>query len=228
MQPEAEPLVEGLPPTLEVGEVEETAEEIEPVVEMSEAPSSEITLGFTRPYALAPPFTGEVSDLRLAEYAVQVVEAEGPIHHELLLVRLRLATPYARAGANVRTLLEGAIQAAARSGGIRRGADAWVSPKNAEPAPRNWSGCPAAQRKLEYLPEVEISAALRLVIGNAYGIGKAAAAREALALLGFRRATEKGLERTLGILNGMIAAGAVIEREEGVWMLPTVERGIEV
>jgi hypothetical protein len=157
-----------------------------------------------------------------------VVEAEGPIHHELLLVRLRLATPYSRAGTNVKAMLERLIQASARAGWIRRSGDAWVSTQNTDRTPRDWSGCPAAQRKLEYLPEGEIAAALRHVIGNAYGIGHTEAGREALALLGFRRVSEKGLERTLGVLNAMIAAGALIERGEGVWMPPPVERGIEV
>jgi len=182
-------------------------------VEISETPRDEGGPS-ARPYAPAPAFDGEPEWAPLVAYVVEVVRVEGPIHRELLIQRLRQAAGYGRAGVHVRAWLEAIVAEAAGMRQIREWRDAWISPGVRLMIPRDWSGCPAAQRQVEYVPEAEIAAALRAVIGKAFGIARADAGREALALLGFRRVTQKGLERSLTVLGLLIEGGAVVEQGE--------------
>jgi len=189
---------------------------------VSELPPSAVSKADARPYIVAPAFAGSPSHSlsigTMAEYAGEVVRDESPIHHALLLHRLRLAAGYGRAGKHVQAWLAQIVTVAERDGRIRRWGDAWIAPDCVPAKPRDWSECPAAIRKVEYLPKLEIAAALRQIIGNAFGVGRDEAAREALKLLGFRRVTKNGLDRSLGVLGGMMNDGSVVERDASLWL----------
>jgi len=168
-----------------------------------------------RPYVAAPPYAPGTP---LAEYAVEVVAVEGPVQHDLLLTRLRIAKGLSRLGTQVRAELEALLAGLVREGRIRRARDAWIVTDEQLTVPRDWSTCPAAERKLPYASEVELAAALRHVIGNAFGIRNEAALREALALLGFRSVGEKGLQRAAAVLQELITQEEVVERDGCLWM----------
>jgi very-short-patch-repair endonuclease len=187
------------------------------------APPVEITAGrregepASRPYVPAPPFDGPATEQGIVEYAAAVVAAEAPIHHELLMLRLREAAGYGRMGTQVRTWLERMVEDLAREGRARRCGDAWAPAELVRVEPRDRSNVPAAERKVEYLPEIEIQAAQLKVAANAFGIAPEECARQALYLLGFRRTTEKGLERPLLALERLVASGALGLRDGAVW-----------
>jgi len=82
---------------------------------------------------------------------------------------------------------------------------------------RDRSGLPAGERRIEYVPEVELVAALRRVIAGAYGIDGQECGRRVLNLLGFRAAHEKGLSRVQQALQGLIDAGEVAVRDGRLW-----------
>ncbi|MFN3651496.1 MAG: DUF3320 domain-containing protein [Armatimonadota bacterium] len=164
------------------------------------------------PYQVAPPFVPG-TDLRL--YARQVVEVEGPIHHELLLQRLRVAAGYARVGRQVRERLEALLEEETE---LRQRGDAWVAASHSgEVEPRDRSDLPSAERRIEYVPEVELAAALRQVIRNAYGIEASECARRTLHLLGFRVANEKASSRVEEVLETLLQAGELVIRNGALW-----------
>ncbi|HTE19522.1 MAG TPA: DUF3320 domain-containing protein, partial [Armatimonadota bacterium] len=167
------------------------------------------------PYTLAPVFAPG-TEIRV--YARQVIEIEGPVHHELVLQRLREAAGYGRLGSQVREGFESLLLAEAREGRIRRCGDAWVSGSHSGVVePRDRSGLPAAERRIEYVSEVELAAALRQVIRNAFGVSVQECGRGGLALLGFRAAQERGMRRAQEVLQTLINAGEVVVRDDGLW-----------
>jgi hypothetical protein len=183
-----------------------------PVAQVTEAVSAPAPAG-PRPYTAAAPYAGG----DLAEYAAELVAAEGPVQHDLLLLRLRIAGGYARLGTQVRADLEAQLSALAAEGRIRQVGDAWITEEAQLAAPRDWSERPAAERKLPYVSEVELAAAYRQVIRNAFGIRAEEVSRGALALLGFRGVGDKGLQRASAVLEELLARGDVEEREGCLW-----------
>lgn len=95
--------------------------------------------------------------------------------------------------------------------------DDWMVAGQENAEPRDWSTRPAAEKKAEFVPEIEIAAALRRVIANAFGIESQEAARQAFALLGFQRVAETTRLRGEDVLRKLIGCGAVIERDGCVW-----------
>ncbi len=185
-----------------------------PPVQVTEARRETETEG-ARPYRLTPP-RAPGTDLR--DYARQVVDVEGPIHHDLLLQRLREAGGYSRLGSQVRADLERLLVEETKAGSFRRWGDAWVStshPGTVEP--RDRSGLPAAERRIEYLPEVELRAALRQVIRGAFGIEVQECGRRALNLLGFRVVNERAQSRVQEVLRTLLDGGEVTLRDGCLW-----------
>jgi hypothetical protein len=129
------------------------------------------------------------------------------------MLRLREATGYGRMGSQVRAALEALVADLERQGRIRRCGDAWLGPEPCAVAPRDRSGLPAAERKVEYVPHVEIAAAVRRVVANAFGIGPDECAREALELLGFRGVRDRSLQRALAVIQTLVGEGVLAERD---------------
>ena len=173
--------------------------------------SSRLSL-ITRPYMTAVPgnLYGENG---LKDYMCEVVRQEGPIAHELLFNRLRTASGYGRAGSSVRKMLEDMIDASVRKGQFESREGAYLAEGTDWGRPRDWSGCPDADRKLDYVPNIEIAAALRHVVKSAFGIASGEAVREAFRLLGFRRFSEAALGRGRSIIDTMAQAGELIEQD---------------
>jgi very-short-patch-repair endonuclease len=166
-----------------------------------------------RPYVGAPAFVGLPADASLLQYGKEVVEIEGPIHHELLLARMCVALGSARLTRGVRAHLEGLIARLGQTGQIRRLLDAYVVSDSQSAEPRNWSDRPPDEKLSDLVPQVEIAAALRAVVDEAFGISREDAVRGALAMLGFR-ATSNARDRTAQVLQKMVEGGAVVEDKE--------------
>ncbi|MCW3053188.1 MAG: hypothetical protein JWN14_2358, partial [Chthonomonadales bacterium] len=188
----------------------------EAVVELDETVGGNRPANITRPYTMAPipesPPVGNGFDA----YMCEVVRYEGPIMHELLLQRLRAVSGFGRASKNVRRALDEVIEAAVDAGHFREVEDAYVTEGTDCDTPRDWSDCPEADRKYDFLPQLELAAALRCVIKSAFGIAPEEAVREAFRLLGFRRPSEDALERGQSLLETMKEAGELIVQEGSV------------
>jgi very-short-patch-repair endonuclease len=168
----------------------------------------------TRPYEEAAAETMS-SEAELREYLTRVVEQEGPIHHELLVARIRTAGGYGRVTRNLREWLEELITDACEAGTIQQSGDAYFANDTQLAQPRDWSARPAAEKKTELVPSVELEAALRALIANAYGVAEEAAVRGAYALMGFRRVGAEAIERGREAVQRLVAAG-VLHEEEGL------------
>jgi len=168
---------------------------------------------FTRPYVATSPPGVMTTKAELGSYMVQVVQTEGPIHEDLLRQRLRDAAGYGRSGKTVKALLDEVIRDSRRY--VRFSVDSYCIDESQLRQPRDWSTVPTAEKKVEFVPEVEIAAALRHVVGNAFGVDESAAAKSALNLLGFKRITDSALARGIRVVNRMIDAGG-IKRFDGL------------
>lgn len=216
-------------PALE--EMLETSDE-----ETEDLPSDEVALAettdrgeaqrLTRPYTVAAaPRNGPGSDgienyLRLEGYLRKVVRQEGPITHDLLFARLKAAAGYSRAGRNVRGELEGMIAKALRERRFQEKEGAYFVPGTDCDTPRDWSERPDAEKKQEYVPQIELAAALRCVVRASFGIAPDAAVREAFRLLGFRRFSEDALKRSQTVLEAMLQTGELLQQDGSVRLAP--------
>ncbi|HSI73808.1 MAG TPA: DUF3320 domain-containing protein, partial [Fimbriimonas sp.] len=168
----------------------------------------------TRPYATAP-FPGPITDERsLVVYLHDVVAHEGPIDHDLLILRLRDAGGFGRTGKQLRDYFENLIARGIAAGKIQKARDAYYSNPDHLGTPRDWAT--AADRKTAYLPDIELEAALRQVISTSFGIQPEPAIKAAYNLLGFKRVTDDALAKGERIITRMIASGALSRHPSGI------------
>ncbi|MCX5971186.1 MAG: DUF3320 domain-containing protein, partial [Coprothermobacterota bacterium] len=154
----------------------------------------------------------EVSLPRLAEWVAEVVRVEGPVHEEEVLRRIREGAGLARLGkASREALLRGAELAASQGRLFRRSAFLWPPPPFIL-LMRDRSALPAASRKPEYLPDEEIEAALRYGAEVSFGLSREEAATAALKQLGFERPNEVALARVQTLIDSLLIAGLLQER----------------
>jgi very-short-patch-repair endonuclease len=188
---------------------------VEPGVEVDETLGESRLPLIVRPYTVAarPENVSAGNHYGLQTYLCAVVRHEGPITHELLFSRLRTASGYSRSGRNVRKELDDMIDAAVREGRFEEKEGAYLLKETDCERPRDWSGRPDAERKQEYVPTVEIAAALRHIVKSAFGIRPEEAIREAFRLLGFRRLSEEALARGQFILDTMTQAGDLAQQD---------------
>lgn len=192
-------------------------DEQKPVV-LEELQATSSSAAATRPYLEAPTPRLLTSAEELGSYMVKVVEAEGPIHTDLLLIRLRDAAGYGRAGSNVRAWLDDII--AQHTSKVKVIMDSYYSENAQLWTPRDWSQRPAAEKKADLVSNVEIAAAIRAVVGAAFGISDDEACKSAFMLIGFRRVTEAAMRRGLVVLKLMLSSGGLIRKANGLLALP--------
>jgi very-short-patch-repair endonuclease len=106
----------------------------------------------------------------LAETIAQLVRAEGPIHHDLLVDRLKELHGVARAGSNVQSNIERALRSAQQSRGVSREAKSsfyFVSGQNLEffRVPSD-----SVRRPIEQIAPSEISLAVLYLVEDQFGI----------------------------------------------------------
>jgi len=178
------------------------------VVESAERPA-ESTL--TRPYVASTAKLIDSTEAGFIQFVGEIIRTEGPMHHDLLLARMRAAMGVGRVGANIRAWFESML---AKVPNVQRIEDAWY----AEPAqlvlPRDWSQRPSDEKKTNYVTEAEIAAAIKSVVRRSFGIHWRDAAREAWTLLGFKRVTDAAIGRADAVLSKLIANGGVVRRDE--------------
>ena len=105
----------------------------------------------------------------LAELVERIVAAEGPLHVEELVVRVRGAWGLQRAGQRIQTAVEKAVAVAKNKGRIERKGDFLQAP-GALVVPRDRSKVASPSlRRLEMLPPDEVDAAVVSVLRESFG-----------------------------------------------------------
>ena len=188
-------------------------EPVEAEVDLNEASRRSVPSAATRPYIMAPIPDDLPTDEDVLQYLAAVVRQEGPIQHELLVSRARVAAGYAKAGRNVRAWLEGLIEAAVRNRTFKAEHGAYVAEETDLDTPRDWSDRPSAERRFDYVPHAELAAAFRIVVNSSFGIDPNEAIRESFRLLGFRRTTDDALSRGHAVIEQMVGARLLILRD---------------
>ncbi len=179
----------------------------EQFVEQVETPTRDSFL--TRPYHAAPHRTAETHE-ELKAYAFDIIRTEGPVHHDLLLSRMRGAMGVGRVGSNIRQWFESII---AELDGVQRVEDGYYLVIAQLGLPRDWTDRPDDERKTQYVTQAEVAAALKSVVRRSFGITESEAAKETWSLLGFRRATSSAVARASVVLEKLLEAGGVVERD---------------
>lgn len=163
----------------------------------------------------------EIRPGRMAEWVVQVVDVESPVHLEGVISRITNGAGVRRAGARIRAAIEAGVRHAERRGLVWCGSDFLWHPEMEDAPIRDRSELEAAERKLELVAPEEVQAAIRLTVERSFSISREDVLSEALALLGFRRVTGQARERLEAELDDLISDGEVLE--QGAVLLPSSE-----
>ena len=166
---------------------------------------------FLRPYEATPTPGRLQSRFELEQYTDLVVHTEGPIHEDLLALRIREASGMGRLANADKALIQALLSAAKHK--YLYTVDGYFANQTQLASPRDWSARPTNERKFELVTEMEIAAGMRHVVANAFGITAEEAARSALMLMGFKRITPNALSRGLSVVHRMVTAGGIVESE---------------
>lgn len=149
----------------------------------------------------------------LATYVEQVVEAEGPVHLDEAVTRIREAWGLKRAGARIREAIEAAAELALRKGSILREGE-FLTVEGREASLRDRSNVLSISlRKPEMLPLAEISAgAISLAEAN-FGATVDQLVLEISRALGFKATSEILRGRIVEGINAALADGRLEEQQ---------------
>ncbi|MDQ3548293.1 MAG: DUF3320 domain-containing protein, partial [Chloroflexota bacterium] len=143
--------------------------------------------------------------IRLADWIVEVVEVESPVHTEDAIRRITDAAGITRIGSRIRAAMDSAIVHASLDGRIeQRGPFLWKAGM-IEPPLRDRSTL--KERALPNIAPEEIAIAIQTAIANAYGMEQAQVAAAACRLLGFPRLTEEMRAMVDPLVDAMLANG---------------------
>lgn len=148
----------------------------------------------------------EVPTARMAAYVVGVVQAEGPVHEQEIVARIRDSFGLARAGNRVREAVQDGIDVARVTGKIIGGpfyrlpdAPVLLRDRSAVESP--------GLRRPDMLPDEEIEAAFLAVISANYGAPRDALIVAAARLFGFAATSSVLKERLDDVLTVMLFKG---------------------
>lgn len=151
----------------------------------------------------------------IATYIEKVVEAEGPVHLDEVVTRIREAWSLKRAGARIREAIEAAADLAVRKGSITRDGE-FLSIQGRTPALRDRSSVLSASlRKPEYLPLTEISAGGVSLAEANFGATTEQLVTEISRGMGFKATSEVLRARILEGINAAIGDG-LLEEQQGL------------
>lgn len=123
----------------------------------------------------------------LADLVIRIVEAEGPIHRDLIARRVGAAFGKARTGGRIRTASDAAVDRAVRMGrAVLDGEFAMTAEQRDAPPVRDRSG-PEAPGAAGHLPPIEIRAAAALAVAESGEMAREELIVATARLLGFLR-----------------------------------------
>ncbi len=150
----------------------------------------------------------------------RVVEIEGPVHREEVARRITTLWGLQRTGARIADATSAAIDAASRSGKVRRDAD-FLSHSGMDAVPvRCRDGVKSAGlRRPEMLPPAEVREAILRLAAAHIGLGRDELAAMVARALGFRSTGAKLRQVVDGVVHDLIEA-ATLEVRDGRIYLP--------
>lgn len=155
----------------------------------------------------------EISLLQMMDYITRIVEAEGPIHLDEIIGRIRILWGLGRAGSRIRGAVERAVSVASRKGHVEGGP--FYSAPGQQVSVRDRSQVQSATlRKPEMLPPSEIDhAAIEIVRAN-YGASRGELVQALSRTFGFA-STSAQLRAVLEArIDSLIAAGKLAVQGE--------------
>jgi very-short-patch-repair endonuclease len=133
----------------------------------------------------------EVAPGQMAEWIRRVVDAESPVHIDLVARRITDAIGVKRIGHRIRTAIEDGVAHAARAGAIQRRSDfLWKSGMTKAPVVRSHANVLGFTRKIDQIAPEEIKLAIETVVQEALGIQREDIPPAVCSLLGFGRASQ--------------------------------------
>jgi len=167
-----------------------------------------------------------VNDGALGEYDVgstaqavkAIVEAEGPIHRELLERRLVDNSDVERRGDNIKTTIEKGIQNATQRGTVWQEGSFYYPADGTEVVVRRRDGDAA---NINWVPEVEIEAAIKRILENQHATARDDLISQTATVLGFERTGERIAERVGSVIDDMRQSDT-LEQSDGLLGLASV------
>lgn len=149
----------------------------------------------------------------LSQLSEAVVQGEGPIHFDELVVRIRTAWGAGRAGVRIREAVRRAVDVSCRQGRIVASGD-FLSAPGAEISVRDRSEASSPTlRRPDMLPPTEIESALIDVVSRNFGATEDQALQAVARAFGFK-ATSAQLREVLGaVLRGSLERGVLVRRD---------------
>jgi very-short-patch-repair endonuclease len=146
----------------------------------------------------------------VAQWVVDVVRVESPVHVDEVTHRIASAAGVSRVGSRIRRTLDAGIDAAIAGGQVRRqGAFLWSSDMQT-PLVRDRSAVDGSPRAADRVAPEEIEQAIEQAVRDAYGMEPTQIASAAWALLGFARVTEDMRSATDGLVDDLLASGRLL------------------
>lgn len=146
------------------------------------------------PMSLPP---GGLADLDPQQMAALIWEAtaiEGPIHQDLLLLRLRASSGAARAGARIQSAFGWGLDYALKRGPLMAQGAFVMLPEQASRPARSRAKRPAGERKAHWVPPHELEVSMEKTVAGSLGITADQAALASWKLLGFQRTSPEMLQ----------------------------------
>jgi very-short-patch-repair endonuclease len=156
------------------------------------------------------PHEAPVADM--ARYVAQVVAAEGPIHQNEIVTRIRSAWGLARAGNRIRDAVQAGVDAARQASAIN-GGPFYVVPGQRVAVRDRSATSSLSLRKPEHLPPAEIEAALVMLIDANFGARREELVVSAARLLGFAATSPQLRDVIVSCVQSAVSAGLI--REDG-------------
>jgi very-short-patch-repair endonuclease/DNA polymerase III delta prime subunit len=151
---------------------------------------------------------------KLANWIIDVVKIESPVHFEEVSRRLGEASGVGRIGNRIKESLDNALKVAIKSKTIRFDKEfLWLKDMKF-PVVRDRADLPTTSRKLSYIAPEELSVAIEKVVRNSFAIGVNEAVPVVARMFGFLRVTEKMKQGILEAIDSSVKKKIVLKDGE--------------
>lgn len=144
----------------------------------------------------------------------RIVQAEAPIHVDVVACRITNLMGYTRVGNKISRTINYAILRGHKQKRFYKLKDFIYADQVKAVSIRDRSGLDQSERKFEYVSNEEIQEALKQAIISSYSITIKDAISEALSLMGYQRSTSNITKRLEGIGAKMIKNGVIVTEQE--------------
>lgn len=152
-----------------------------------------------------------ISSPKIASAILQILELEGPAHFQTVCSRILQAAKLGRAGSKIQKRLQQVLGSLVGRGDVvQAGEFYWLYAQESESVllpVRTWANLEASERKLEYVPDIELANAMFLMVRDGHSVSINDCMSAALDLIGFKRLTKGTSERLEALCRSMINEG---------------------